>query len=99
MITYEVTANVDAALASTYEEYMTTRHLRDVLATGCFVEAVLERAGSGNYRARYVARTRDDVDRYLREHTTELRADFAARFPTGVRLSREIWTEESRLAR
>ena len=92
MITYEVTASIpDAATARRYEEYMTSGHLRDVLASGCFVQAVLERADVGKYRARYVARAHADVDRYLREHTAALRRDFAEHFPTGVSLSRDVW--------
>ena len=93
MITYEVTAIVDAALTAQYEQYMTSKHLADVLSTGCFVEAVLERAAAGKYRARYVAQSEGDLERYLRDHTAEKRADFANHFPTGVQLSREVWTE------
>lgn len=92
MITYEVTATIpDAGTARRYEEYMTSRHLRDVLASGCFVQAVLERADVGKYRARYVAREQADVDRYLRDHTAALRRDFAEHFATGVSLSRDVW--------
>ena len=93
MITYEVTANVDAALTDKYEEYMITKHLADVLASGCFAEAVLERASPGKYRARYLAQTEADLERYLSEHTASKRADFAKHFPVGVQLSREVWTE------
>lgn len=93
MITYEVNAFVDEALCERYERYMTDRHLRDVLATGCFVSATLERATPGKYRVLYSAPTKDDVDRYLRVHTALLRADFAKHFPSGVRLEREVWTE------
>lgn len=93
MITYEVTAIVDAALTVQYEQYMTSKHLADVLSSGCFVEAVLERAAPGKYRARYMAQNEEDLERYLREHTAAKRADFAKHFPTGVILSREVWTE------
>ncbi len=93
MITYEVTALVDASLTQQYEEYMIEKHLGDVLSTGCFTEAVLERAAAGRYRARYVAQSEGDLERYLRDHTAEKRADFAKHFPTGVQLSREVWTE------
>lgn len=93
MITYEVTANVDDTLTTKYEQYMITKHLADVLASGCFTEAVLERASPGKYRARYVAETEADLERYLRDHTASKRADFAKHFPTGVTLSREVWTE------
>lgn len=93
MITYEVTAIVDPALTAQYERYMTSKHLADVLSTGCFVEAVLERGAAGKYRARYVAQSEADLERYLRDHTAEKRADFASHFPTGVQLTREVWTE------
>lgn len=72
---------------------MISKHLADVLASGCFVEAVLERATAGKYRARYLAETEADLERYLRDHTAEKRADFAKHFPTGIQLSREVWTE------
>lgn len=93
MVTYEVNAYVDEALCAKYERYMTKTHLRDVLATGCFVSATLERATPGKYRVSYRAPTREDVDRYLKEHTAILRADFAKQFPGGVRLEREVWTQ------
>jgi hypothetical protein len=93
MMIYEVSAQVDESLTKKYELYMKEHHLRDVLASGCFVSATLERASAGKYRTLYRAPTKDDVDRYLREHTALLRADFAKHFPTGVKLEREIWTE------
>ena len=94
MITYEVTATAaDAETAERYERYMTGRHLRDVLATGCFVDATLERAGSTKFRVRYRARSEEHLDRYMEHHTAALRQDFASRFPTGVQLARETWRE------
>src|SRR5256885_7517647 len=73
MVTYEVSVNVDSSLADKYEAYMRDKHLADVLASGCFVDATLERAGAGKYRTRYRARSQADVDRYLRDHTQALR--------------------------
>jgi hypothetical protein len=99
MITYEVNAFVDEALCDRYERYMTDHHVRDVFATGCFVEAILERASPGKYRVLYRAPTKEDVDRYLREHTALLREEFEKHFPTGVRLAREVWTEITSLGR
>ena len=93
MVRYEVIADVAPALVDRYEEYMRTKHLPDIFATGCFVRVALDRASATRFRSRYEARTRADVDRYLAEHTARYRADFAARFPTGVTLSREIWEE------
>jgi Domain of unknown function (DUF4286) len=93
MITYQVTAIVNPDLAERYEQYMKTTHLRDVLETGCFVEAILERAAEGRYRARYIAESETELERYLREHTATLRQEFLQQFPEGIDLSREVWTE------
>jgi hypothetical protein len=97
MITYEVLAEVDAALAADYERYMRDEHIPEVLATGCFARAALERGGEGRYRTRYEAASRALLERYLREHTAELRARFAARFPEGIRLSRMEWETLGRM--
>jgi len=93
MVRYEVIADVAPELVDRYEEYMRTKHLPDILSTGCFTSIALDRASATRFRARYEARTRADVDRYLAQHTARYRADFAAHFPTGVTLSREIWEE------
>lgn len=93
MVTYEVTARVEPELVAEYERYMKEKHLRDVLASGCFVDATLERASDGAYRVRYRAKSQSDLDRYLHEHTKALREDFLRHFPKGVELMRDAWTE------
>lgn len=47
MITCEVTAIVDPALVEAYQPYMRERHIRDVVATGCFRDASFERGEPG----------------------------------------------------
>jgi hypothetical protein len=96
MVTYEVTADVDAALAERYEAFMRGTHIPDVFATGCFRAVSFERAASGRYRIRYQAASPADLERYLAEHTARLRADFVTHFPAGAALSRETWTELQR---
>ena len=96
MIAYEVTVELELGLVAAYERYMRERHIAEVLATGCFQGAVLSRSSPGRYRTSYIARTEDDLDRYLRTYTAAMRADFAAHFPAGVSLSREVWTEVER---
>ena len=91
MIAYEVTAEVEAAIAPGYEHYMRTRHLADLLATGKFVAAELLKSGVGRFRQRYLAQSPADLDDYLNDHAPRLRDDFAKHFPTGVTISREVW--------
>lgn len=91
MIVYEVTAVVQPQFVKAYEEYMTGRHIRDVLDTGYFAGAEFARAEGGRYRIRYIAETQAKLDEYLINEAARLRADFAVHFPGGVELSREIW--------
>jgi hypothetical protein len=91
VITYEITAAVEPALAERYERFMRERHIPDLMATGCFVGADLTRSAPGRYRVRYEAPTREALDRYLREHAERLRAHFTQAFGAGVQVAREEW--------
>ena len=95
-VAYEVTARVDDALAYDYERFMIETHMPDVVRTGCFLHARLEQGGEGQFRAAYHAASHADVDRYLAEFAPALRAQVTTRFPTGVSVSRRVWTERVR---
>jgi predicted transcriptional regulator len=90
MITYEITATVQPDLIEAYENYMIDRHIPHLMETGCFASATFSR-NSGRYRIRYEAHDRDTLTRYLKDHATRLRDDFADHFPTGIELSRDTW--------
>jgi len=89
MLIYEITAAVDKELVATYEKYMTERHIPDLLATGHFAAAFFAKSGNV-YRIGYHADTREQFDAYIETHAERLRADFAAHFPTGVEVERQI---------
>ena len=93
MVRYEVTAEVAPEHVERYAHYMRTKHIPEILSTGCFARIGFDRAGPTRFRSRYEAATRADLDRYLAEHTARYRADFAAHFPIGVTLSRDVWEE------
>jgi hypothetical protein len=90
-VTYEVTTTVEPALVEAYERYMRVTHIPDLLATGCFHGAAFTRSAPGRYRIRYQAPAEADLERYLAEHAARLRDDFAAHFPRGITVSREVW--------
>jgi hypothetical protein len=92
-LVYEVTAVVELELADRWERYMRERHIPDVLATGCFTRATLARASGGRYLIRYHLASRADLERYLAQAAPALRAEFGARYPGGVALTREIWEQ------
>ena len=80
-------------LRERFELYFRSKHIPEILATGCFTDIRFDRSDAGAYRTVYHAESRADLERYLTEHTTRFRADFTAHFPDGVTPSREVWTE------
>lgn len=96
MIAYEVTVEVDDGLTERYIEFMRTQHIPKVLATGCFAHAEFDRATETRFRQRYLAASLIDLERYLERHAPALRADYSKEFPSGTKLTREIWEELKR---
>ena len=93
MIIYEVTTVVLPDAIAAYETFMREKHIPELLATGCFLRATIERSIPGRYRIRYVARNMDVLDRYLGTYAQQFRADFAAHLGSSVQVSREVWSE------
>ena len=89
MVSYEVSATVEPELTEEFERFM-REHIPALLATGCFRSAAFTRMASGRYRMRYDADMRADLDYYLARHAARFRAEFVARFPSGVALDREV---------
>jgi len=90
MIYYEVTATPDPPLRAAFEAYMREHHVRDVLDTGCFVGAHIGDR-DGVFRTTYIAKSEEDLDRYLDRHAQRLRAVMAEKFGDGVVYTREVW--------
>ena len=93
MVSYEVTLQVQPSLASSVEEFMTKSHIPDIYATGCFRGIRFSRASPNRFRTAYQADTQAELDRYLREHAPRFRAEFQARFPGGMTVTRETWIQ------
>ena len=94
MILYEVTLQVEPALALTVEKYMRSRHIPEIYATGCFRQIRFDRASAARFRTCYQADSQADLDRYLQDHAPKFRADFQKDFPKGLRVTREVWTRQ-----
>jgi hypothetical protein len=91
-ILYEVTLQVEPALAPAVEHYMRTHHIPVILRTGCFYYIRFDRAPEGKFRTSYRAHSSANLERYLQDHAPSVRAEFQAEFPSGVALTRETWT-------
>jgi hypothetical protein len=92
MVLYEVTLDVEGRLGPALAEYMAHDHIPAIWATGCFQRIRFDQASPSRFRTCYQAESQADLDRYLRNHAPEMRAEFASHFPEGVTLAREIWT-------
>ena len=93
MISYEVTLQVEPALAPAVEDHMRRSHIPAIVATACFRRIRFDRASPARFRTSYQADSQEDLDRYLRDHAPRLRAELHTEFPTGVTLTRETWTQ------
>lgn len=92
MLLYEVTLEVEPALAGRVEEHMRRVHIPEIVATGCFQRIRFARASPVRFRTSYEAVEQAELDRYLLEHAPRLRRQFGEQFPAGVALTRETWT-------
>jgi hypothetical protein len=93
MISYEVTLQVESALAAAVEDHLRREHIPGILATGCFCRIRFWRASPARFRTGYEARAAADLERYLRDHAAAFRSEFQSAFPRGVTITRETWTE------
>jgi hypothetical protein len=92
-VRYEVVAEVEHGLAEQYRNYMQTKHIPEIWATGCFTTIVFSQTSPNIFRAAYIAANQAALDRYLSNHTAHFRTDFSQHFPHGVHVSRTIWTD------
>lgn len=86
MIEYEVTLEVDPAIAGEYVHWL-RGHVEQMLALPGFVDAAVLRIGDPTPASGWIGlcvryRLRDEASlaKYLHEHATRMRADAIARF-------------------
>lgn len=80
MIIYNVTVNVEDAVHDAWLEWMRSKHIPDVVNTGCFTHGkmyriLVEEQQGVSYSIQYTANTMEDVDRYLENFAQGLRQD------------------------
>jgi hypothetical protein len=94
-VLYEVTLDVDAAIANEYRAWL-NRHTAELLALPGFLDArifdLLEPASPGRVGlcVQYTLRDRGAYDAYLRDHAERVRGDGVARFGDCFAASRRL---------
>ena len=77
MIIYNVTSNIENSIHEQWLAWI-KEHIPQVLSTGCFAEAKLTKVlvdddQAVTYSIQYRAKTREDLDRYYKDHAEGLR--------------------------
>lgn len=85
MILYNVTVSIDESAEQEWLQWMRSKHIQDVIDTGCFVEARLSRIhaeeqGGKTYAISYVARNQEDYEVYQEKHAPTLQKEHAELF-------------------
>lgn len=81
MIVYNVTTNIDDSIHAKWLQWMQTKHINDVLATGKFTSARLvkvlvdEEMGGHTYAVQYTTDSKETLDRYYAEDAPRLREE------------------------
>ncbi|XOV66445.1 MAG: DUF4286 family protein [Fluviicola sp.] len=85
MILYNVTVSIDESAEQDWLEWMRSKHIPDVIATGCFIEGRLSRIhaeeqGGLTYAVSYVAVSQDRFDEYQAKHAPTLQKEHTERY-------------------
>src|SRR5688572_24267201 len=85
MIIYNVTVNIEDAVHDEWLEWMRTKHIPDVVATGCFSSGkmfrILVQEDSGSsYSIQYRAPNKAAIERYMRDHAPALQKEHMEKY-------------------
>ena len=97
MILYNVTVSIDESIHEDWLTWMRTKHVPDVMATGCFIEARISRVhgeeqGGFTFAISYVASSQDKIDEYQNSHAPALQSEHNAKYAGNVAAFRTMLT-------
>lgn len=85
MILYNVTVCIDEQVHEEWLEWMRSKHIPDVLATGCFIESRIARVhgeeeGGVTYAIGYIAPSSEKLDEYQEQYAPALQKEHTERY-------------------
>lgn len=85
MILYNVTVSIDPDVHEDWLNWMKTKHIPDVMATGCFLEARIARVhgeeeGGLTFAIGYVAPSREKYEEYQERFASELQKEHTEKY-------------------
>jgi hypothetical protein len=90
MILYSVMVNLEESIHEEWLEWMTTKHIPDVMATGCFKESKIYHVLSPepdegvSYCIQYICNSLEDFEKYQIEHAAILQSEHKEKYGTRV---------------
>lgn len=81
MIIYNVTVNIDDSVHDKWLQWMTEKHIPEVLATGKFTKAklvkvlIVEEMGGTTYSTQYYTDSKETLEKYYTEDAPKLREE------------------------
>lgn len=85
MILYNVTVSIDPSISEEWVEWMRSKHIPDVMATGCFIESRISRVhgeeeGGFTYAITYLATSQEKMDEYQQKHAPVLQQEHSQKY-------------------
>ena len=85
MILYNVTVSLDPDIERDWLNWMRSKHVPDVMETGCFIESRISRVhgeeeGGLTYAVSYVCESQEMYDEYQKTYAPSLQKDHSERY-------------------
>lgn len=85
MILYNVTVSIDQGISVEWLNWMRSKHIPDVMATGCFIESRISRVhgeeeGGITYAITYLSPSSEKLDEYNNNHAPALQSEHSDKF-------------------
>ena len=85
MILYNVTVSIDRRIQQEWLIWMNTKHIPDVMATGCFNEARISRVhgeeeGGITFAITYLSPSKEKFSEYEKKHASELQQEHTKKY-------------------
>ena len=86
MIVYNVTVNIDPSIHQEWLDWMLTKHIPEVMATGCFLEnkvlkLLKETENDGyTYAFQYLCESQAKLEEYQKNYAPQLQKDHTSRY-------------------
>jgi hypothetical protein len=84
-IIYNVTVSIDYSVQDEWVDWMRSKHIKDVMATGMFLEArfsriLAEESGGASYSIQYLCENMEKYDKYVAEYSSDLQKEHMSKY-------------------